>query len=53
LLPYNPLWHDKAEKLGRIPTYQRKTFMTQDEEQQCVASFYSPQQENRRFKHAN
>jgi pyruvate formate lyase activating enzyme len=51
LLPYNPLWHDKAEKLGCIPIYQRKTFMTQDEEQQCVASFYSTTPEE--LCHAN
>lgn len=51
LLPYNPLWHDKAAKLGRVSPYQRKTFMTQDEEQQCVASFYSTTPEE--FCHAN
>lgn len=40
LLPYNPLWHDKAARLGRVSPYQRKTFMTQDEQQACVVSFY-------------
>jgi pyruvate formate lyase activating enzyme len=53
LLPYNPLWHDKAEKLGRASPYQRKTFMTQDEQQLCVASFHPSQQEKRRLEHAN
>lgn len=53
LLPYNPLWHDKAEKLGRVSPYQRKTFMTQGEQRICVASFYPPRQEKRRFEHAN
>jgi pyruvate formate lyase activating enzyme len=53
LLPYNPLWQDKAEKLGRAPLYQCSTFLTQDEKQACVTSFYPSQQENRRFDHAN
>lgn len=53
LLPYNPLWHDKAEKLGCVSPYQRKTFMTQDEQQICVASFHPSQQEKRRTCHAN
>ncbi|MFA7240613.1 MAG: radical SAM protein [Sulfuricellaceae bacterium] len=53
LLPYNPLWHDKAAKLGRISPYQRKTFMTQDEQQQCVAGFHPSQSEKRRPEHAN
>lgn len=53
LLPYNPLWHDKAAKLGRVSPYQRKTFMTQDEQQECVASFYPSQPEKRRLEHAN
>lgn len=53
LLPYNPLWHDKAGKLGNVLTYQRKTFMTQDEQQICVANFYPSQPEKRRLEHAN
>lgn len=51
LLPYNPLWRDKAEKLGHAPLYQRSTFMTQDEKQACVTSFHSSKK--RRFDHAN
>ena len=53
LLPYNPLWHDKAEKLGRTSAYQRKTFMTQNEQQICVANFYPSQSKKRRLEHAN
>lgn len=39
LLPYNPLWQDKALKLGRTPTYQRKTFMTFEEKEACASLF--------------
>jgi len=53
LLPYNPLWHDKAAKLGRISPYPRKTFMTQDEQRQCVTGFHPSQSEKRRLEHAN
>lgn len=53
LLPYNPLWHDKAQKLGRVSPYQRKAFMTQDEQQACVASFCPSQPEKGGTCHAN
>ena len=39
LLPYNPLWHDKAIKLGRSPAYKRTTFMTPKEKEVCVGFF--------------
>ena len=42
LLPYNPLWADKLEKLGKSPQYQRTTFMTQQEKEQCVVLFQAP-----------
>lgn len=53
LLPYNPLWRDKAVRLGNAPQYQRSTFMTQDEILACIASFYPSQPEQRRPDHAN
>ena len=37
LLPYNPMWHDKANKLGMTKQYQRNTFMTPQERNHCVA----------------
>ncbi len=50
LLPYNPLWADKAVKLGKKTDYQRSTFMTPQEKNQCVLSF---QPGKRRVGHAN
>lgn len=40
LLPYNPLWADKAIKLGEMPRYSRTTFMTQQEKDCCVMAFH-------------
>lgn len=31
LLPYNPLWQDKAERLGLSPSYKRTSFMSKEE----------------------
>jgi len=53
LLPYNPLWADKAAKLGKTPQYQRTTFMTPQEKDQCVISFQPSHQGKRRVGHAN
>ena len=39
LLPYNPLWSDKVSKLGKTPQYQRTSFMTLQEKNQCVTLF--------------
>ncbi len=36
LLPYNPLWSDKAVKLGKMPKYQRNGFMTEQEKEACI-----------------
>ncbi|MDH5300549.1 MAG: radical SAM protein [Gammaproteobacteria bacterium] len=41
LLPYNPLWQDKLAKLNMHSEYQRKTFMTADELQECQDIFIS------------
>jgi pyruvate formate lyase activating enzyme len=39
LMPYNPLWHDKAIKLHMQPHYLRREFMSADEIQNCIHSF--------------
>ncbi len=39
LIPYNPLWHDKIEKLGLTPRYQHQGFMTPDEQKACIGYF--------------
>jgi len=36
LMPYNPLWSDKLQKLGIKPSYQRTNFMTPTEQKACV-----------------
>jgi len=53
LLPYNPLWVDKVAKLGKTAQYQRTTFMTPQEKNQCVISFKPSHQGKRRVGHAN
>jgi len=42
LLPYNPLWTDKASRLGKAARYKRTSFMTPQEINQC-ASLFQPQ----------
>lgn len=42
LIPYNPLWRDKLERLNRIPRYGRSTFMTQREEERCIQYMVEP-----------
>lgn len=39
LMPYNPLWRDKLQRLGLSSCYERDTFMTLDEQQSSVAAF--------------
>ena len=41
LMPYNPLWHDKAIKLHMQPRYQRREFMSTEEIQNCIHTFQS------------
>ncbi len=53
LLPYNPLWSDKAARLGITPKYQRTTFMTPQEIHQCVTSFHRSHQGKKGTHHAN
>ncbi len=42
LLEYNPLWHEKAAGLGQEISYDRRTFLTQDEKdlaRRCFEGF--------------
>ena len=39
LMPYNPLWSDKIEKLGLQPRYHHREFMTLEEQQACISCF--------------
>ncbi|HFE38637.1 MAG TPA: glycyl-radical enzyme activating protein [Gammaproteobacteria bacterium] len=41
LLPYNPLWHDKLERIHLASSYELSTFMSQEEKSRCVEYFYS------------
>ena len=53
LLPYNPLWSDKAVGLEKQIKYQRTTFMTPQEMNDCVASFHRSDQEKKEVRNAN
>lgn len=37
LMPYNPLWLDKLEKLGIKPQYHHRQFMSEEQLADCVA----------------
>ena len=37
LMPYNPLWVDKLEKLGLTPRYDNRQFMSDEQLAECVA----------------
>lgn len=39
LMPYNPLWIDKLEKLGLTPSYRRTSYMTPAEKKACITHF--------------
>lgn len=39
LLPYNPLWEDKAVKLGRTIRYKRKGFLSPEDQHNCMIRF--------------
>ncbi|WP_292992708.1 radical SAM protein [Nitrosomonas sp.] len=39
LMPYNPLWSDKLQKLGLPIRYQHKGFMTPAEQKTCIDYF--------------
>ena len=40
LLPYNPLWQDKVEKLDMKTRYNRVTLMSEKEKNDCLINFY-------------
>jgi len=39
LLPYNPLWHDKAGRLSITTEYGHRAFMSEEKEQACAELF--------------
>lgn len=39
LVPYNPLYRDKLERLGRRSLPRRESFMTPEEEEACLEAF--------------
>jgi len=41
LLPYNPMWQDKMEKLEMHSDYKRKTLMTEQEKNNCIIEFFN------------
>lgn len=41
LLPYNPLWIDKIQRLGLTPRYERQKFMSAEEKSKSYSIFYS------------
>jgi pyruvate-formate lyase-activating enzyme len=41
LMPYNPMWQDKAVKNGIDVKYSRLEFMSKREEENCVQHFLS------------
>jgi len=53
LLPYNPLWSDKATGLEKPIKYRRTTFMTQQETNDCVTSFHRSDQGKKEILNAN
>ena len=53
LLPYNPLWVDKVEKLGKPINYQRTAFMTPQQQEACVQAFNLNQNEPRSVGYAD
>ncbi len=39
LMPYNPLWQDKLERLGKSSRYRRTSFLTPEEQESSVKYF--------------
>ncbi len=39
LMPYNPLWRDKLQRLGRTSSYCRATFLTPEEREKSLGYF--------------
>lgn len=42
LLPYNPLWQDKLERVGAHSPYRHAVFMSEAEEQACIRLLRKP-----------
>lgn len=42
LIPYNPLWRDKLQRLGKTSPYGRSTFLTHEELTRSIACFRQP-----------
>ena len=40
LLPYNPLWADKAASVGRASGYRHQGWLSRDEQAACEAAFF-------------
>jgi pyruvate formate lyase activating enzyme len=43
LMPYNPLWQDKAARLGLTTSYRHTSFMSKDSESECATFFHEAQ----------
>lgn len=43
MLPYNPLWLDKLKRLGKTAKYERRSFMTEEEKNECRKHFLEQQ----------
>ena len=43
LLPYNPLWQDKLERLGKTTEYQHHSFMSPEEQNRSIGYFHRSQ----------
>ena len=40
LLPYNPLWAEKAASVGRESGYRREGWLSREEQAACEAAFF-------------
>lgn len=43
LIPYNPMWQGKLQRLGKTSRYARDTFLSPEEEQASIKHFYGVQ----------
>jgi len=39
LMPYNPMWRDKLQRLGKTSPYTRTTFLSREEKERCIRYF--------------
>jgi len=40
LMPYNPMWQEKLQRLGKTSTYSRNTFLSEEEQRASIHYFY-------------